>query len=66
MNRRRVAIFIFPEVEVLDFAGPFEVFSRTRLTPGLESRRSEETLPGLHGCRARRTSHCDGRARGRA
>lgn len=25
--RRNVAILIFPEVEVLDFAGPFEVFS---------------------------------------
>ena len=40
-----VGILIFPEVEVLDFAGPFEVFSRTRLTPGLESRRSEESAP---------------------
>ena len=36
---------VFDEVEVLDFAGPFEVFSRTRLTPGLESRRSEESAP---------------------
>lgn len=27
---RRVAIFIFPEVEVLDFAGPFEVFGIAR------------------------------------
>ena len=45
MDRVQVAIFIFPEVEVLDFAGPFEVFSRTRLAPGVESRRSEETAP---------------------
>ncbi|MHC5063770.1 MAG: DJ-1/PfpI family protein [Planctomycetota bacterium] len=40
-----VGIFIFPDVEVLDFAGPFEVFSRTRTQPGPESRRSEETAP---------------------
>lgn len=45
MDRVQVAIFVFPEVEVLDFAGPFEVFSRTRLTPGVESRRSEDTAP---------------------
>lgn len=36
----RVAIFIFNEVEVLDFAGPFEVFSvaglRTSTTPPFE------------------------------
>lgn len=38
-----VGIFLFPDVEVLDFAGPFEVFSRTRTQPGPESRRSEET-----------------------
>jgi transcriptional regulator GlxA family with amidase domain len=36
---------MFDGVEVLDFAGPFEVFSRTRLVPGLESRRSEEGAP---------------------
>jgi transcriptional regulator GlxA family with amidase domain len=29
MTKRNVAIFIFEEVEVLDFAGPFEVFSVT-------------------------------------
>jgi transcriptional regulator GlxA family with amidase domain len=40
-----VGIFIFDGVEVLDFAGPFEVFSRTRLVPGPESRRSEESAP---------------------
>ena len=44
-ERLQVAIFIFPEVEVLDFAGPFEVFSRTRLAPGIESRRIEDTAP---------------------
>lgn len=40
-----MGIFVFDGVEVLDFAGPFEVFSRTRLTPGVESRRSDETAP---------------------
>jgi transcriptional regulator GlxA family with amidase domain len=40
-----VGIFIFDGVEVLDFAGPFEVFSRTRLVPGTQSRRSEESAP---------------------
>jgi transcriptional regulator GlxA family with amidase domain len=40
-----VGILLFPDVEVLDFAGPFEVFSRTRLVPGLASRRSEESAP---------------------
>jgi hypothetical protein len=33
-----VGILIFDRVEVLDFAGPFEVFSTTRLTPGADSR----------------------------
>lgn len=45
MTKWNVGIFIFNDVEVLDFAGPFEVFSRTRLIPGLESRRSEESAP---------------------
>jgi transcriptional regulator GlxA family with amidase domain len=31
MNRKRVGILVFPDVEVLDFCGPFEVFSVTRL-----------------------------------
>ena len=44
-GRMHVGILIFDAVEVLDFAGPFEVFSRTRLTPGLESRKSDETAP---------------------
>lgn len=38
-------ILIFDGVEVLDFAGPFEVLSRARLTPGVESRRSDESAP---------------------
>ena len=40
-----VGIFIFPDVEVLDFAGPFEVFSRTRTIPGADSRRSDDSAP---------------------
>ncbi len=45
MERISVGILLFNDVEVLDFAGPFEVFSRTRLTPGVEARRSEESAP---------------------
>ena len=30
---------------MLDFAGPFEVFSRTRLEPGVESRQSDDAAP---------------------
>ncbi len=45
MDRWSVGILIFDDVEILDFAGPFEVFSRTRLVPGPESRRSEEHAP---------------------
>jgi transcriptional regulator GlxA family with amidase domain len=42
MQRKRVGIVIFPDVEVLDFCGPFEVFSVTRLN---EERRREEPSP---------------------
>jgi transcriptional regulator GlxA family with amidase domain len=42
IDRRRVGILVFPEVEVLDFCGPFEVFSTTRLD---EDRRREEPSP---------------------
>jgi transcriptional regulator GlxA family with amidase domain len=45
VEKTRVGIFLFDGVEVLDFAGPFEVFSRTRLQPGTMSRRSDETAP---------------------
>jgi transcriptional regulator GlxA family with amidase domain len=45
MEKWNVGILVFDDVEVLDFAGPYEVFSRTRLTPGDESRRSEESAP---------------------
>jgi transcriptional regulator GlxA family with amidase domain len=42
MKRERVGILIFPNVEVLDFCGPYEVFSVTRLH---EERRREESSP---------------------
>jgi len=42
MMRKRVGILIFPAVEVLDFCGPYEVFSVTRLD---EERRREEPSP---------------------
>jgi transcriptional regulator GlxA family with amidase domain len=42
MERKRVAILIFPDVEVLDFCGPYEVFSVARLD---EERRREEPSP---------------------
>lgn len=40
-----VGVLLFDEVEVLDFAGPFEVFSRTRLLPGVAARRSSDSAP---------------------
>lgn len=45
VHKLNVGILIFDGVEVLDFAGPFEVFSRTRLVPGVESRRSGASAP---------------------
>src|SRR5688500_10100057 len=40
-----VAILIFEQVEVLDFAGPFEVFSRTRVVPSREALRTDQGAP---------------------
>jgi len=45
IHKLNVGILIFDGVEVLDFAGPFEVFSRTRIVPGAESRRSDASAP---------------------
>lgn len=42
MDRRRVGIVLFDDIEVLDFCGPFEVFSAVRLN---EDRRREEPSP---------------------
>src|SRR5437762_13852092 len=45
LHKYKVGILMFDGVELLDFAGPYEVFCRTRLTPGLEARRSDESAP---------------------
>ena len=42
MNRKKLGIVLFENIEVLDFCGPFEVFSVTRLD---ESHRREEPSP---------------------
>jgi transcriptional regulator GlxA family with amidase domain len=42
MDRKQVGIVVYEEVEVLDFCGPFEVFSVTRLN---EERRRDEPSP---------------------
>lgn len=42
MNRKRVGIVIFDDVEVLDFCGPYEVFSITRIN---SEKRREEPSP---------------------
>jgi transcriptional regulator GlxA family with amidase domain len=42
MDRRRVGIVLFEDVEVLDFCGPFEVFTATRVN---EEKRREESSP---------------------
>lgn len=42
MERKRVGIVLFENIEVLDFGGPFEVFSATRLN---EERRRQEASP---------------------
>src|SRR5262245_38619677 len=42
MNRKEVGILLFENIEVLDFCGPFEVFSVTRLN---EEKRREESSP---------------------
>jgi transcriptional regulator GlxA family with amidase domain len=40
-----VGILIFENVEVLDFAGPFEVFSRTRVDPSPAALRTDQGAP---------------------
>ena len=42
MERKRVGIVLFEDVEVLDFCGPFEVFTATRLNEG---KRRDEPSP---------------------
>ncbi len=45
MKKLNIGILIFDNVEVLDFTGPYEVFSRTRTVAGMESRRSDDSAP---------------------
>jgi transcriptional regulator GlxA family with amidase domain len=45
IEKWNVGILIYKDVDVLDLGGPFEVFSRTRLVPGMESRESQESAP---------------------
>lgn len=42
MQRKRTGILLFPDVEILDYCGPFEVLSSVRLHP---ERRREEPSP---------------------
>lgn len=42
MQRKTIGIVIFDDIEVLDFCGPFEVFSVTRLN---EEKRRDESSP---------------------
>ncbi|MEW6234859.1 MAG: DJ-1/PfpI family protein, partial [Candidatus Omnitrophota bacterium] len=41
-QRQRVGILVYPGVELLDFCGPYEVFTSVRLN---EERRYEESSP---------------------
>ncbi len=42
---RNIGILIFNDVDLLDVAGPYEVFSLARTVPGIESRFSRDTAP---------------------
>ena len=42
MKKKNVGIFIFDSVEILDFCGPYEVFSSTRM-----SKKSEASINAL-------------------
>lgn len=45
MSKKNVGILLFNDVELLDFSGPFEVFSRTRTKKGTQSRLNEKFSP---------------------
>ena len=42
MDRWNVGVLLFDGVALLDVAGPFDVLTRARLEPGVESRRAED------------------------
>jgi transcriptional regulator GlxA family with amidase domain len=48
MSEIRVGILIFDGVEVLDFCGPFEVFSVTRRSTSLDGSTSDQPVPAHH------------------
>jgi transcriptional regulator GlxA family with amidase domain len=54
MERWNVGIVLFPDVELLDFSGPYEVFSRARSGPGAEPA-AEPPFRVLTLARTRRT-----------
>jgi putative intracellular protease/amidase len=62
MKKLNTGIFIFDGVEVLDFAGPFEVFSRTRLVPRgrIATLRCVGAIQRVHGGAIGRSGACDG------
>ncbi|MFP4566187.1 MAG: hypothetical protein ACLFNX_06760 [Spirochaetaceae bacterium] len=45
--RRTVAILMFPDVEVLDFTGPFEVFAVADELNGYGSRAAHRRIHGI-------------------
>lgn len=48
-QKKNVAILIFPNVDVLDFAGPYEVFAQTRLQlQGTRNHQDEENNVPFH------------------
>lgn len=53
MKVRNVAILLFHDVEVLDFAGPFEVFSVTRLANEFEPFRVYTVAKNMNAISAR-------------
>ena len=64
MKRQQVGIVIYEDVEVLDFCGPFEVFTATRLN---EKRTGGAvSIQCFAGCRNQVASGCDRRNEGRA
>ena len=45
IKKNNVGIFIFNDVDILDFSGPYEVFHRTRISPGIDSRLDNDDAP---------------------
>ena len=45
IKKNNIGIFIFNDVDILDFSGPYEVFHRTRISPGIDSRLDNDDAP---------------------